>query len=313
MGALVGGLAIVFVGRILARDWGEVREGLEGANPAWLVAALLLAAGGMTSIAAAWRRTLRVLGGNLSWGQTLARYYVGELGKYVPGGVWPVLGRGELAARAGVPRPAAYGSVALSLASLYLAAMFLALAALPAVLDGSGSESLSGSGSDFEMTATAWVFVLLPLGVLGLHHVVLERLRSLGEKLLGRHIELPIPRWRESLLLLVCYVPVWLFIGGATWAVAQAMGQDASIGEVAPAAILSWIVGFVLVPVPGGLGVREVIFVAASGIAAGPAAAVAVVARVLFVLVDTTGALIASAWLARQRASANRSSPTMTA
>lgn len=296
VGVLVGGLAIVFVGRLLARDWSEVREGLEGANPVWLVAAVLLAAGGMTSIAAAWRRTLRVLGGNLDWRQTLARYYVGELAKYVPGGVWPVLGRGELASRAGVPRLAAYGSVALSLASLYLAAMFLALAALPAMLDG------SETGSGDEASAAVWVFLLLPLGVLGLHHAVLERVRGLGERLLGRRMDLPIPRWRESLLLLVCYVPAWLFIGAATWAVAQSMGQEASVWEVAPAAILSWIVGFVLVPVPGGLGVREVVFVAASGLAAGPAAAVAVVARVLFVLVDSVGALVASAWLARQRA-----------
>lgn len=291
VGVLLGGIAGFFVVRALARDWDDVRDGLADAGIGWLVVAVLLAAAGMTAIAVPWRRTLRILGGDLGWGDTLARYYLGELGKYVPGGIWPVLGRGELAARAGVPRLAAYGSVGLSLASLYLAAMFLALAAVPAMLDG----------DDATGERAVWVLLLLPVGVLGLHHAVLERLRRVGERVLRRSIDLPIPRWRESLSLLVGYLPAWLLIGGATWTVALAMGQDAGFWEVAPAAVLSWIVGFVLVPVPGGLGVREVTFVAASGLAPGVGAAVAVVARVLFVAVDGLGALIASAWLARGR------------
>jgi uncharacterized membrane protein YbhN (UPF0104 family) len=63
---------------------------------------------------------------------------------------------------------------------------------------------------------------------------------------------------------------------------------------VALAAVVSWIIGFVT-PAPGGLGVREAVFVALAGVAAGPAAAAAILARVLFVLVDGVGA--GSGWL----------------
>jgi uncharacterized membrane protein YbhN (UPF0104 family) len=292
IGALLATVAVVFVTRALVREWDEVSDSLVDASPGWIAAGALIAIGGMTAIAVPWRRALRMLGGDLPWGQVVARYYLGEIGKYVPGGVWPVLGRGELARRAGVGRSTAYSSVALSLITLYLAAMFLALLGVPAMVadrDSSGGY--------------VWVLVLLPLGLVGLHHAVLERVRALAEKVLGRPVTTTIPRWRDTLALVVAYVPSWLLIGTATWAMAHALGQDASWMDVAPAAVLSWIVGFILVPVPGGVGVREAAFVAASGgsLDAGVAAAVAILARAVFVAVDAVGALVASAWLARHR------------
>jgi hypothetical protein len=292
IGALLATVAVVFVTRALVREWDEVSESLSDASPGWIAVGAVVAAAGMTAIAFPWRRALRMLGADMPWGQVVARYYLGEIGKYVPGGVWPVLGRGELARRAGVGRSTAYTSVALSLITLYLAAMFLALVGVPAmVADDDGSSGY------------VWVLLLLPLGLIGLHHAVLERVRALAEKLLRRPIATTIPRWRDTLTLVVAYVPSWLLIGTATWALARALGQDASWIDVAPAAILSWIVGFILVPVPGGVGVREAAFVAAVGgsMDAGVAAAVAVLARAVFVAVDATSALIASAWLARHR------------
>jgi glycosyltransferase 2 family protein len=170
--------------------------------------------------------------------------------------------------------------------------MFLAVLGLPSML-GEGSAG-----------GYVWVLLLLPLGLAGLHHAVLERVRGLGERVLRRPIDAAVPRWRATLTLVVMYVPAWLFIGSATWAVARALGQDVAWLDVAPAAVLSWIVGFVLVPVPGGVGVREAAFVAAvSGMDSGVAAATAVLARAVFVLVDAVGALLASGWLARHRLS----------
>ena len=291
LGALLAIVAGIFVGRALVREWDEVSSSLSDASPGWIVIAGVLAMAGMTAIALPWRHALRMLGADLSWGHTIARYYLGEIGKYVPGGVWPVLGRGELARRAGVRRAPAYSSVALSLITLYLAAMFLALLGVPALLDRGSSGYM-------------WVLLLLPLGLIALHHAVLERVRSLAERILHRRIGATIPRWRDTLSLVVMYVPAWLLIGTATWAVARGLGQDVGWLDVAPAAVLSWVVGFVLVPVPGGVGVREAAFVAAvSGMDSGVAAATAVLARALFVLVDAVGALTASGWLARHRLS----------
>lgn len=303
VGALLAVLAGFFVVRALTREWDDVREALESANGLWIVGALFLAAAGMTAIAFPWRRALRLLGAGLSYPEIVARYYLGEIGKYLPGGVWPVVGRGELAARAGVARGAAYSSVALSLGALYLAAMLVAVGGAPAILDAAEGNGPGDDGPGRYL----WVLVLLPLGLVTLHPQVLGRLRKLAERILHRPIEASIPPWGQSLVLVGCYIPAWLLIGTATWAVARGLGQDVGWFEIAPAAVLSWVVGFVLVPVPGGVGVREAAFVAAAGsLDVGVGAAVALLARVLFVVVDAGGALAAAAWLGRQRVVSGR-------
>ena len=58
----------------------------------------------------------------------------------------------------------------------------------------------------------------------------------------------------------------------------------------------SWLAGFVVVGVPGGIGVREAIFtsLASSVIGTPLAVSLALMSRVVFIAVDLTGALIAN-------------------
>jgi uncharacterized membrane protein YbhN (UPF0104 family) len=287
-GLLIGGLAAAFVIRTIVRDRAAIEDALADASPGWLLAGGLLAATGMTLIALPWRRALNLFGVDMPWGQLVSRYFLGELGKYLPGGVWPILGRGELAHRYGIRRPAAYGSVGLSLVALYLGALFVVGAGLPALLAGEDG------------TGPIAVLLLLPVGLLCLHPRVVGGAVAVVERLTKRHLDLAVPSWRDSVTLVALYVPSWLAIGGATWAVARSLDPSAGLVEVGAAAVLSWVVGFVLVPVPGGVGVREAAFVAAAGaLDPGIAAATALAARLLFVLVDATGALLGWLWLRR--------------
>jgi len=151
-----------------------VRSSLADARPAWLVAALLCAAAAMVTVAFPWRTALRLLGAVVDRASTVAWYFIGEIGKYVPGGIWPVLGRGELAYRGGVPRAAAYASVALSLGALYLAGTLAVAALLPLRLGGD------------HFVAAFWVLLLLPAGVAVLHPRPLGWLVGRAEKLLRR-------------------------------------------------------------------------------------------------------------------------------
>ncbi len=290
VGLLLAVVALAFVTRTLVRDREEIGDALGQATVGWLVGGFVLAVLGMTAIALPWRRALRLLGADLPFGQLVARYYLGEIGKYVPGGVWPILGRGELARRAGVGRAPAYGSVALSLLALYLAALFGVVATLPALLAGDDG------------TGPVAVVLLLPLGLVALHPGVLRRVVAGVERLARRPIDLAVPAWRDSVTLVALYLPAWVAIGAATWAVARALDPGADLVEVGAAAVLSWVVGFVLVPVPGGVGVREAAFVAAAGsLEPGIAAATAVAARALFVTVDAVGAILGAVALRRSR------------
>jgi uncharacterized membrane protein YbhN (UPF0104 family) len=212
---------------------------------------------------------------------------VGEIGKYLPGTVWPILGRAELARRGGVPRATAYHSVALSLLLLYLAC---------AVLGGALVGPLA--------------VVVLAAGVVLLHPAVIERALVLARRVTGRQLDLVVPSLRTSAVLVSAYLPAWLLIGSATWAVARALDPGAQWADVVPATAASWLVGFLAVPVPGGVGVREATFIAAVGdLAPGIAPAAAVVARLVFVAVDAVGAVALAPMARRERAPTTISEP----
>ena len=184
-------------------------------------------------------------------------YFLGELGKYVPGGIWPVVGRGELAHRGGVDRGVAYQSVAWSLASWYGAAV-------------------------------------LPVAAVATHPRLQAAAAGTLRRLTGGRVDLAVLPWRTAVVLVASYLPTWVCIAGATAAVTTAYGADP--GWRAPAAaVLAWVVGFVAVPVPAGAGVREAVFVATSGLPAGVGLTVAVTTRLAFVAVDLAGAALAAA------------------
>jgi glycosyltransferase 2 family protein len=294
LGAIIAVLGLVFVVRELVQSWDEVRDAVAGASPGLLAVALLVGSGAMLIIGLGWRRCLAVLGASRPARDTLHWYYVGQLGKYVPGGIWPVLGRGEMARRGGVPGSVGYSSTVLSLGVTYLAAILTVALAL----------ATGAAGRD----GVAWqpVLALLPLGILALHPRVVRFVLKTSRRLTRRELRIPVPPWSTSIGLLLWHVPAWFAVGGATWLVAAALDSSTpDLRNLLFATVLSWVVGFLVVPAPGGIGVREAVFVAAatSLSSTGVAAAVAVVARVFFILVDLVGAGLSTV-LARGGASA---------
>ncbi len=298
-GLLLGGAAVFFVVKRFVHDWPLVQPELEDANWSWIGVAGLFAVLGMTSIGWGWRHVMRTLGAESPFFRTIAWYYVGELGKYVPGGVWPVLGRGELARRGGIPRSRAFTSVALSLGMLYLAAMFTAAAFLPF--------AVIGKGGGF----SPWMLVLLalPVGVVLLHHDVLDWLMAKASKATKRDIKVEVPQWRDSLILVARYIPTWVFIGTATYAVTRAITSDVSYPRMVFATILSWVVGFLAVPVPSGAGIRETVLFAAAGVPKPIAITTAVGARLIFVIVDVAGAAICAPFVRRSQGAITAEEP----
>src|SRR5690606_36366937 len=94
-------------------------------------------------------------------------------------------------------------------------------------------------------------------------------------------VDLIAPSWSSIIVLVLWSVPAWAFLGIASWCVVEAVGFSGALPTVAFASVAAWVIGFLLFPVPAGAGVREVVFVALAGMATGPAAAVAMLARVL--------------------------------
>jgi uncharacterized membrane protein YbhN (UPF0104 family) len=264
-----------------------------------VIASLALAIVGMSSMGLVWRTIIAALGGRASRRDVYVWYQLGNLGKYVPGGLWPLVGRSELAVRGGLDRGVAYNSVALSMGATYLCATVVCAMLLPFVLIG---EASAGAG----IASQWWVFILIPVGLAALHPAVLSRVFRLAERLFGKGSPTAVPPWRTSAGLVARHALPWLANGVATWFVALAFDPHAPVLPVVFAGILSWVIGFVVVFAPGGIGVREAAFmsIAALAMPVGVAATVAIVSRLVFVAADALGAIAATAMTRRGARSA---------
>ncbi len=295
LGAAIAALAIAFVVRSLGRDWDRISEAFADMAIAPAVLAVILAVAAMTTIGAMWSVVLTERGAPTSPGSAVRWYYVGELGKYIPGGIWPVLGRGELARRSGAPGGVAYASTIVSLLYLYGAAV-LTVAGVAPWLDG----------------LPAWVRIAVVVGgvvvIAALHPTVGAWVFARLAAVSGRPLDIPSPPWGRAVATVIAYVPAWLMIGAVSWALGVALGFDISPIALVGATVAAWLAGFLAIPVPGGAGVREAVFVLLCGLPRAEAAAIAVAARVVFVGVDLGGFAVSAPSLRGLRA-APKSAP----
>lgn len=180
----------------------------------------------------------------------------------------------------------AYAGTLLSLASTYLAALLTAALLLAVAV-------ARGAGSTWEI----WVIALIPIGILLLHPKVMSRVVGIMSRLTRRDLKLPIPTWAQSISMVALHIPSWLAISAATYSVSEALGGDLAFDRIGVATCVAWFLGFVVIGLPGGIGVREAVFVSLTA-PLGPslAAAVALVSRVVFVLVDLVGAGASTGW-----------------
>jgi uncharacterized membrane protein YbhN (UPF0104 family) len=281
VGLLIGLAGLAFVTRTIIREWDEITETLTSANPSWLLAAGLAVLAGMTVIGWNWLVMLGRRDPALPLGAGFMWYFVGQLGKYVPGGIWPIVGRAELATRAGASRSAAYQTTALSMFATYGAAVLVAAVAGLA------------SPADRRLIAVALAIGTgIVLGMLFLPAARVQILRVV-HRLTRR--ELNLPEGTRVLFDIFRHVPVWLFIALGNVFTVIALGGDVDLGLVVDltfATSLSWIIGFVVIGVPGGLGVREATFIALMSDQLGPglATSAALAGRVLSIAADLVGA-----------------------
>lgn len=284
LGTLLALAGLGFLAARVAGGWDEYREVLRHARWGWMAVAVALAVLGMSSLGLVWRAVLGALGARAAARDVFVWYQLGNLGKYVPGGVFQVLGRAELATRGGVPRSIAYNSVALSMGATYLCGALLSALLLPFAV-----------ASHASLDRVWWVFLVIPVGLVALHPRVLSTLFLVAEKAFGSSDQRQVPAPRTSLALVARHAPGWLVNGLACYVVALAFTRDAPVVLLVFAGIASWVAGFLVVVVPGGIGVREAVLVAIAqtSLPGNAAVTVAIASRLAFVAGDLLGAGLA--------------------
>lgn len=289
-------LVLAAVAGALWRNWSAVSGeiGRVGAGP--IVGSLVVGLVSPTLTMLGWRVLLADLGSPLRLAPAAGVFFVGQLGKYVPGSVWSVLAQAEMAARLGIPRRRA-GVVGLVLIGLsILTGGLVGLPALPLLLDRGG-------------TGYPWWLILLAAvaGCVVLAPPVLNRLIGKGLALLRREPLEHSFSTRAVLTAVAWFVGAWVSMGLSVWVLARAVadpGTDA--GRLALVGVCGFVLaatlGMVSFLVPAGVGVRDglLLLVLTTVLGSPGAVAVVVLARFLNVVVDVIAA--GAGWLwARNR------------
>jgi uncharacterized membrane protein YbhN (UPF0104 family) len=262
---------------LLASQWATVRPLLGQLSAPSLGAALAAVAGGILATFQCWRTILADLGHRLPPAAGARVFFLGQLGKYLPGSVWPVMAQMELGRDYQVPERASGAAVGVFL--LVLVGTGLAVAAAGAPLLGPDA-----------IHAYWWLLAVLPVALLAVAPPVTNRLLGAGLRL-ARRPPLPAPLSTRGLLRAAGWGLVsWLAYGLHVWVLA---GQLTTTGlpllaSATGAFAAAWCAGFLLMVAPAGAGVREAALVLLLGgsLTRPQASVVAVVSRLLFVLGD---------------------------
>jgi uncharacterized membrane protein YbhN (UPF0104 family) len=248
---------------------------------------------GLLASAMVWRALLADLGTELPLKPALHVFFLGQLGKYVPGSVFAIAAQMELGRSQGAPRSRVGTASLLFMGVLVAAGLLTAAVALPLT-------------SPAALRDYAWVLLLLPLGLAVLHPPVLTRLVGVLLGVLRREpLERALSR-RGVGEALGWAVAMWLAYGVHLWLLVRPQDTEGradllllSLGAYA----LAWTAGFLFVVAPAGAGVRELALIAAlAPVLDEPAAlAVAVLSRVLMTLGDLAWGLAGAALRPRSR------------
>jgi glycosyltransferase 2 family protein len=221
-------------------------------DPAWLVASGLLYLAGLAAEGFFWYRVLLALGQDVKLGETLRAYFIGHLGKYVPGKAMVVVLRAGLLRGERVDRSLAAASVFLETLTMMSVGALMAAVILVAWFAPHGLLFWASLG----VIAVAGLPTLPPVfarlarlaGVGRSNPEVAEKLARLGYRTLAEG-------W-------ILNVVGWVLLGASLWASVRAMGTELDLTDQLPtctAAISLAVVGGFVSFVPGGAGVREAV------------------------------------------------------
>jgi len=284
--------AVWFAWFALRDEWPEVLAAV--AEVGWWrgLLSLALVLVGLTVTGITWRRILQSYGFPLPASAAASAFFVGQLGKYIPGSVLSLGAQAQMAQRWSVP---ARTTVATGLVFLY---WNLATATLTGFL------AIGLNAVEVNLPATvATAGLIVSIGA------VRPRIVSaLGTRLAAPGHSLVL-RWTDCGLLIALMEFTWVMYGAALLVLdanRESSPSALALGTAVGAFTIAYAVGVLMVLAPAGLGAREatLAILLAPSIGLSSAAAIALVARAVHTLADFS--IAAAAWLSNRRRMSQR-------
>jgi uncharacterized membrane protein YbhN (UPF0104 family) len=241
---------IAFAARTLFRQWRDASAAELNVQLhwGWLALSSLVVLATYALLVAVWRRVLSRFGAVVPFALAARVWFVSNLGKYIPGKVWQITSMATMMKRKNVPLAVA-GSSAILVAVCNIVAGFVVVLAL-------GTQSLRALSAGAE-TAVITVTVVLLLALL-LAPISLRWATTLIARFTKQKKTLNVPAaavWEST----AGYIITWLLYGLAfeLFAIAVVGHAGGSWAAYVSTFTLSYLVGYLWLPAPGGLGARE--------------------------------------------------------
>lgn len=275
--------AVALAAYAIAKDWTKITTALGHLGFLSVAAALVSVVVAQVLTSQMWRHLLTSLGSPLPAGAAARILFIGQLGKYLPGSVWPVLAQMELGKAHQVPRSRSASASVLVMLLTLITGLLIAVVTLP----------FAAGPLPYR-----WALLVTPVLLVMLYPKVLN---SIINRLLrlARQAPLEAPLTGRALTgALAWAVGVWFCYGLQIWILATRLGAPA--GKTALIALggfaFAWSVGFVIVFAPAGAGVRDVLLLLMLRpvLSTADATAVVLVSRVVLTAADLLTAAAAT-------------------
>lgn len=238
--------------RVLRSSWDDLRRTAATLQPSWsgILLASVSVVAGYAVLIASWRQLLDTWRSPIATMDALRIWFVSSLGKYIPGKVWAIGAMAFLARDAGVSPLAATGS-SIIMAIVSIAAGFAVIA-------------VAGAGELFAAYPTlrvaAWLTIVGTAVGLAFGPPLLAWAVHTAARLVGRPMpEMPQLTRGTLLVVFLANVAAWIAYGvgfGIFWSSLLGHGGGVTLAALA-VYTASYLVGYLVLVAPGGLGVRE--------------------------------------------------------
>jgi uncharacterized membrane protein YbhN (UPF0104 family) len=276
----------------VAANWRDLVHAIGSMDPALIVAAVALAYLGTIANMLSWRSIVESFQVQVRPADAGRITFTAQIGKYIPGGVWPMVAGSQLGQRIGLAGATTVVTMTLQLTISLLTGCVLAVGSLFLVP---------------ELAGEYWWLIVLVLiaGAIALVPPVMQRLLERVFRLIRRPDLLPALHGKHLGRAILWALAAWILFGLQLWLLFCALGT-VEWRILIPAICgyaLSWVVGFLAIFAPAGAGVREGILVLlfADTFGGSSVLGVALVSRMAFILVDLTLFLWAAGGLRRHR------------
>jgi glycosyltransferase 2 family protein len=281
----VAGLFLGVIVVVLAGQWRQARPLLGRLSVPVVLAAWVPVLGGIYASFRSWRAALADLGGSLPRAGAMRVFYLGQLGKYVPGTIWPAVTQMRLGRDYRVPPRASGAAFAVFMLVLVGTGLLVGLPVVPLL------------GRD-AVDEYRWLVLVLPLFALALAPPVLNRAIAVALRAIGRP-PLPAPLSLAGVLRVAGWALLsWLCYGVHAYLLARSLGVEGG-GllwlQCTGAFAAAFASGPLLLVVPAGAGVREaaLLLLLGSTVTVPVAAVIAVCSRLLFIVGDLAWSAVA--------------------